>query len=332
MKLELLSSTDRRCPLGYEAEILADSVAPSGSRLTTYRLKYPRFIHSELMTHRTHSRNAGSSRAIPGHILRRQVIQHPANPVFWGRHQRGMQATEESTGFRRWVHQRLWYGARVPVVAAHWGLEKLGLHKQVLNRILEPWVWMESIWSATDNGWNNWFHLRAHKDAQPEFRHLAEMMLAAYRASKPQKLQAGEWHVPYGDKEDMVRQGNTPEKLAALKEGSFAGIRPFPSNPADVPVVDGDAPLKAAIGKIARVSFHAHDKKKAFEEHLALYEKLAKAEVESEPAHLSPMEHVAQALEADDYTTDMSGNFSAGWIQWRKMIERDPPRADPRRF
>lgn len=36
----------------YRADMLADSISPDGVRLTTFRLVYPRFIHSEMMTHR----------------------------------------------------------------------------------------------------------------------------------------------------------------------------------------------------------------------------------------------------------------------------------------
>ena len=49
----------------YSARILLDSLSPSGARLTTMEVRYPRFIHSEMMTHRVFSRNAASSRAIP---------------------------------------------------------------------------------------------------------------------------------------------------------------------------------------------------------------------------------------------------------------------------
>ena len=48
------------------AKIIADSYsAINGKRITTFELVYPRFIHSELMTHRLFSRNAMSSRAVP---------------------------------------------------------------------------------------------------------------------------------------------------------------------------------------------------------------------------------------------------------------------------
>ncbi|HEV2643681.1 MAG TPA: hypothetical protein VGT98_13280, partial [Candidatus Elarobacter sp.] len=49
----------------FSARVLLDSVSPAGVRLTTMEARYPRFIHSEVMTHRVFSRNSSSSRAVP---------------------------------------------------------------------------------------------------------------------------------------------------------------------------------------------------------------------------------------------------------------------------
>src|SRR3546814_11692600 len=76
------------------AQVVADSIGRHNCRITTFALTYPRFIHSELMTHRVFSRNAASSRAIPIHRVIGEVIQNPARPVHWGRQQKGMQAHE----------------------------------------------------------------------------------------------------------------------------------------------------------------------------------------------------------------------------------------------
>ena len=75
-----------------EAKIVKDSISDAGKRITTFQLKYPRFIHSELMTHRVFSRNASSSRAIPVAKVLSQVWNDPAMPVHWGKNQAGMQA------------------------------------------------------------------------------------------------------------------------------------------------------------------------------------------------------------------------------------------------
>ena len=73
-----------------EAKVILDSVSPAGKRITTLQLKYPRFIHSEFMTHRAFSRNAASSRAIP--VLKRldMMCQDPVIPLEWGLDQSGM--------------------------------------------------------------------------------------------------------------------------------------------------------------------------------------------------------------------------------------------------
>ncbi len=64
-----------------QVKIIADSCSHEGKRITTFQLRYPRFIHSEVMTHRVFSRNASSSRAIPVIKLINQVEANPAMPV-----------------------------------------------------------------------------------------------------------------------------------------------------------------------------------------------------------------------------------------------------------
>ena len=67
------------------AKSVLSSVSPDGVRIDTLLLRYPRFIHSEFMTHRQFSRNASSSRAIPVERLIADVERDPAMPIFWGR-------------------------------------------------------------------------------------------------------------------------------------------------------------------------------------------------------------------------------------------------------
>ena len=47
------------------------------ANLWTFELTYPRYIHSEFMTHRVFSRNASSSRAIPVKRMIEQVRNNP---------------------------------------------------------------------------------------------------------------------------------------------------------------------------------------------------------------------------------------------------------------
>jgi thymidylate synthase ThyX len=158
-----------------KTEIITDSISPSGVRLTTFILEYPRFIHSELMTHRVFSKNAASSRAIPFEKFVEQIKNNPAMPEFWGANQRGMQAhqeldntnktedfyyeeylgggasearTEKVTPMEK--SKRLWLQARNKAIEQATLLNQLGLHKQIVNRILEPWFHIRVIFSGTD--------------------------------------------------------------------------------------------------------------------------------------------------------------------------------------
>ena len=139
-----------------EAKIIEDSISPTRARLTTFQLRYPRFIHAELMTHRLFSRNASSSRAIPAKRLFQDIEDDPALPVHWGLNQKGMQAHTEMDDFSAKAAQELWLEARDSVLAYARALESMGLHKQVVNRITEPWSHISVVCTATE--WDNFLH------------------------------------------------------------------------------------------------------------------------------------------------------------------------------
>lgn len=269
--------------MAYAVRILADSLAPCGKRLTTFEVTYPRMVHSELLTHRQPSRNAASSRAIPIQKMIRAIIDDPAGPVHWGRNQAGMQAREALAGWRLWLAQRLWYGARWFAVLTAWLLWRVGLHKQIANRILEPWMWITIIISATE--WANFFALRDHPDAQPEIACVAALMRIAYNASEPRVLEHGEWHLPL------------------LDDGEEQRIRSL-----------GLDPRTVSVGRCARVSFLTHDGRRDFYEDVKLHDRLRGAV----PPHMSPFEHVAMALDSPE----QSGNF-IGFRQYRKEIPNE---------
>lgn len=178
----------------YKAEILLDSINPAGSRLTTMRVTMPRFILAEFNTHRVFSRNAASSRAIS--IKRRieQVEQNPVFPLEWGLDQKGMSASNVLDQESAIDAVCEWKDAANYAVQQAKALQRLGLHKQIVNRILEPFTWVTVIVSSTE--WENFFHLRISPMAQPEIRRTAELMKEALDASVPVQLKWGEWHVP----------------------------------------------------------------------------------------------------------------------------------------
>lgn len=265
------------------ARVVADSISPQGKRITTLVLTYPRFVHAEFMTHRVFSRNAASSRAIPAKKIRKAVRMDPALPVYWGANQAGMQAEAELKGWRLFLAKLLWTKAAYLMLAVNWMFEKLGLHKQIANRILEPWFNITVVCTSTE--WANFYHLRNHVKAQPEIRELAVAMLEAQNQSIPRMLQAGCWHLPFVE----------DSELAEL------GIK---------------AALQVSVARCARVSYLNHDgRRSSVEEDGGLFNRL----LVEQPIHASPAEH--QATPAD-HPLAPCGNFF-GWIQHRKMFPNE---------
>ena len=189
-----------------KVEIVADSLNEvTNNRLTTFLLTYPRFIHSELMTHRVFSRNAASSRAIPAQKMIEAVKQDPAMPVEWGTTKAGMQAGPPLEGVDKENAEYIWVAARDKVIPFVQDLLALDVHKQVANRLLEPWMHMTTVVTATE--WGNFFRLRAHEAADPTFQELAYDMLAHYYMSRPEVKEIGEWHLPFVDPEELQMYG-----------------------------------------------------------------------------------------------------------------------------
>lgn len=275
--------------MAIEAKIIEDSISPTRARLTTFQLRYPRFIHAELMTHRLFSRNASSSRAIPAKRLLDDIERDPAMPIHWGRNQKGMQARKEMDAFQAQACKELWLQARDSVLAIARSLESQGLHKQVVNRLTEPWAHISVVLTATE--FDNFFQLRCHPDAQPEIKRLADQMRDLYFSQTPRRLNPGQWHLPYILDEERFAPGNRRTTGELKNEGNL---------------------IRASIARCARVSYLTHDKQKPdLDVDVALYQRLFDSK------HMSPFEHVATP--GTDPNT-WSGNFK-GWVQFRKMLK-----------
>ena len=174
-----------------EAEVIEDSIW-LGRRIVSMQVRYPRFIHSELMTHRMFSRNAASSRAIPFKTQMKATMGDIATFVHWGKNQPGMQANEELEGWALKFAQLIWYTTFWLVLGMSQLMALTGSHKQVINRMLEPWTHITVLVTSTE--WDNFFKLRLHETAQPEIRALAVKMELAIGLSKPVKRK---YHLPY---------------------------------------------------------------------------------------------------------------------------------------
>lgn len=180
------------------ATVIEDSLHPSGGpRLTTVELVYPRFVHQELLTHRAFSRNASSSRATPLSVTLKEVRESPVLFESLGLDKPGMQAgevlgKEDSAAF---IEEWRIAGRHMADCVEHCH-KAYHIHKEVLNRALEPWLRIRTLVTATD--WDNFFKLRLSPLAQPEMQSLASAIKSAMEKSKPVK---STWHTPYVDPE-----------------------------------------------------------------------------------------------------------------------------------
>jgi thymidylate synthase ThyX len=318
--------------MSIKAEIIADSINPKDYRLTTFILEYPRFVHAELMTHRVFSKNAASSRAIPIEKMIQQVVDNPAMPVWWGKNQGGMQAKEELDDIikdqevynvrdcfgnirhefpylkisKKQKAKEYWLSARDTAIRYVQELEKLGLHKQISNRILEPWFNIRIILSGTE--FENFFALRYHPDAQPEIKALAELMLEEYNKSEPKSLEFGDWHIPFGDKIDEFRLWT----VCGLESSDMEEAAGDLSSIVSINKILSEARRKISVARCARISYFNFEGKDDYEADIKLCDRL----FGSIPRHLSPTEHVAQCLDSDERI----GNFT-GFKQYRYFFK-----------
>ena len=301
-------ATEEKSRTMISAKVIADSTSYLHRRLTTFVLEYPRYIHSELMTHRVFSKNSASSRAIPIEKFMDMIDKRPVKPL-WTENMKGMQGPVITDAGEIQTADRIWISASQDMQFHVKRLSEMGIHKQNVNRLMEPWMYIRIVLTGTD--FAGWFELRDHEKAHPEIRELARMMRFAMEASTPKFLQPGEWHVPFGENMD----GEDEEMWC------------------------GHNILKSSAARCARVSYNNFEGDSKIGKDLILFNKLF-TEV---PRHCSPAEHQARVPLPSELIHMSSGwhygsqdgeeqaewfekrgryysNLS-GWIQLRKLIE-----------
>lgn len=166
----------------------------------------------------------------------------------------------------------------------------LNVHKQIANRLLEPFTWHTVLVTATE--WDNFWALRDHDDADPAIRGIASLAHQKYLDSAPVLLTQGEWHLP------LIQEDEKP-------------------------LVSEDIELwkKVSSGRCARVSYETHHGVRDINADVSLFERLYSG------GHMSPLEHIATPLSPEWKHEDMpverwSGNFR-GWKQWRKDFRHE---------
>lgn len=286
------------------ARVVADSVSEAGHRVTTIIVTHHRFVLAELNTHRVFSRNGSSSRAVPTSRSIDRALQNPAVPLAWGTKKPGMQPGPPLTGDAADEATQVWLAARDDAVEAARRLDELGVHKELVNRLLEPFLWQTTIITATN--WAGFFEQRCtppgeeEGDAAREIRVAADAIRQVYDASTPKLVREGEWHTPL--------------------------IQP------DEEGLDLPTRIRVAEARCARVSYLTHDGRRDLSEDLRLYNDL----VSATPPHWSPLEHCCTPAPGNvdqvtvtgpnggslTHTVPRLGNL-LGWQQDRHLAEAD---------
>lgn len=340
-----------------KSEVICDSVSPQNKRITTLKLRYPWFIHGELMTHRVFSRNASSNRAIPLKKMLEEVRSDDlrAEPEYWGAEQKGMEPGDELNDWNKLNATTIWRAAAHDAALRAEGLSNIGAHKSLCNRLLMPFTHANVIVTTTE--WDNFFGLRLDDAADPTMRALAVAMWAAMQASMPKLLQPGQWHLPFVEENDEPVATND-------MEAAYLMSREEPLD--DQSRVYRELLIKISVARCARVSYESfptklsdgtivQGKRSTVEEDLKLYDRL----VGAQPLHASPAEHQATPDELLDATYMMDeapfgwnnrdlpinkygkdavwknerqhANF-IGWRQYRKMLPNEAIAPLPKKY
>ncbi len=285
--------------MSYGAKVILDSISDAGIRITTAEFTMPKPLQAEFNTHRMFSRSSASSRAIPLKKMVERIQADPWVPQKLSKNQKGMQAAEPLTPTEYEAAKVMWLYGRDQMIDLALKMgdpEGLNVHKQWVNRLIEPWMWTTIIVTATE--FENFRGLRVSPEAQPDFEIAARMLMEAIDASQPTHLKPGEWHLPYIAGDGGFEQHTDQSGRWSCKQENGNWI--------DYSTEDV---IKISSARCARVSYLTQDGKRDPSEDLALYQRILAG------PHLVPMEHPAQAL-ANPIPI---GNF-VGWLQHRKWI------------
>lgn len=288
------------------AEIIADTYCEfTDERVTTMEVTMHRFVLAEFNTHRVFSRNSASSRAIPVSKQLDKVVNSPAWPITWPSEKPGMQGGTELEGVNLSEAQELFeniHSHTTKLVDSYLvNHPDAGdrLHKSLLNRLLEPFMWHKVIVTSTE--WQNFFRQRSStytKLAQPEIMVAADEMLIALETSDPfiidssimesSNLTPDKWHLPYVDPNARKFASKVWDETGLPDIYTLAAI---------------------SAGRCCRVSYLTHGGDNDPADDVRLYNDLMSAS----PRHYSSLEHPCLASR---YSEVPAGNLS-GFVQLR---------------
>lgn len=272
-----------------QARIIKDSISINGNRLISIETKAPKFLDAEIEKHRMISSNSSSSRAIP---VNKTLEMKPYIPEDVRLNERGMQGytSLDEEEYKQWAKEVETLYNLVSSYVAVWD-DRHNIHKQHLNRFLEPFKLQTKIMTANKEVWDYFLSLRDSPDADPNVQDLARKIKSAINGSKPVELSYTEWHLPYVD--------STSHK---------------------------DAYISAA--RCARTSYVTHEGKETTpDEDKNLADFLLSARhltpFEHQATPYSPFDSSCRSTEYKVYVKEAhvySGNFKE-WLQYRQSLE-----------
>lgn len=277
--------------------------------ITTMHIRVPRIIWPEILTHRVLSRNARSSRAVPERVMLEEIQRDPFVPWHWTRIQQGMQGEaghdnpvvllNPKTDLEE-IHsnERAWLLARDSALGYAKAFAGAGYHKQIFNRIVEPYMWIDGL--ITTVTWNNLLWLRDDDAAEPHLRDIAVAIKQVLDSAKPQQLDDGDWHLPYIAAADYAAAADRFPRMSQQNEW----LR------------------KISAARCARMSYVPFNGEASYEAELQRYLRLTS----DARLHASPMEHQAtpdfQLADGRWARPELHGNL-LGFVQGRKLDPRE---------
>jgi hypothetical protein len=319
-----------------QATMILKSISPDSIALRTLQLRYPRIIHAEFMTHREFSRNARSSRAVPATVMLSEVQSAPFTPDYWSQNQPGMQAANEEynapiflpfhPGTMRpsmenelFAHTReqAWLLARDFSLTIAKAFAGAGYHKQIFNRVVEPYSYIDTLFSTTSLA--NFNHLRRDKAAEPHMRDLAEAIYIADNESPAQYTEYSEWHLPFMapvDYENIVRiTDDYYDQMAQARDNSGINVS-----------TGHYIAIACSVDRCKRISYKPFTTAKEIDEEVKGHDALIRAN----PVHATPTEHQAtpdkrqwKSGAEGAWTHPLHHGNLIGWRQYRKMIPNE---------
>jgi thymidylate synthase ThyX len=287
----------------YAAKVLKHSVSSQEVQLVSFEVEYPHSVHKDVMTHRW-ARNFQSFRAVPPEVLLERLRKGEYFiPEVFGHRTKGMGQRNEPIEGQDAIDQKLaaqiWEEHVFETIDRAERFLDMGMAKQQINFLLQDLCFIRGIITTTMPQLENFFGLRLAVNelgdpiARPEVYKIAQMMYDAFKASTPQQVGAGAWHLPLVTEQEF----HWAEKDHDPKEWEYW--------------------RKVSVGRCARVSYLTHDGVRDPEKDIALHDRLRG------DGHMSPFEHQGTPITGPMKINTLwrgCGSFGYGWIQYRKLI------------